>query len=728
LQLKAVHRCVIRRGRIFCFLPKHSGIPHNSSNRIAVVQILLFFVIAFPGFAQTPPDSLEVNTLQFFGNTVFDTDELREAIFTQETPGFFSKFLYKVFGEALGSKAQIYNRDLFLLDIQKILSLYREQGYFETRIRDSVAVDTSRAHVDLYVFIEEGRPSYIDTLVYRGLEHIPEDVLQKIFESPPFHVGQRFEEKRLTAMVDRILETLGNEGYPNVRFERDRSSVTHYLSTNNLSVVLTFSVGRRLRFGPIRVIAEDTLRTDITDDIVLKQLDFEEGEIYSKEKRITSERNLNRLGVFETTRIDAIPTAEAESTGVVGVEIRVRPRDKHELNPEVVVSDENNAFNVSLGIGYTNRNFLGGARSFNTRLRLRSQSIQEWDFGQLFGRAGLRDSSILGGVELQFHLAQPYMFTRTLSGSWTFSLSAEKQKLYVLPIIRNRIGLANRFARYTNGFLDWTLERVSVDFIPRDTASVLIDLSRRREEERPQFNSILTATLQRDRTNDIFSPSEGFFHSITVEESGILPRLLKRLQPDLPFTQYYKITLLGKWYHDVTRNKFNIFAFKLRAGYQDKYGESKRLDSIRIPLNRRFFAGGSGSLRGWKSRDLGAMPQNEIQFGGNFILEGSYEMRVNHFRGFGKLWFINLENLWMVYFLDAGNVWSDVITFKPRDIGIAAGFGIRYETVFGPFRIDFGFRVYDPKEIPRTQWIVKKRFFGDVLKNGVLHFGLGHAF
>jgi len=145
-------------------------------------------------------------------------------------------------------------------------------------------------------------------------------------------------------------------------------------------------------------------------------------------------------------------------------------------------------------------------------------------------------------------------------------------------------------------------------------------------------------------------------------------------------------------------------------------------------LNRRFFAGGSGSLRGWKSRDLGAMPQNEIQFGGNFILEGSYEMRVNHFRGFGKLWFINLENLWMVYFLDAGNVWSDVITFKPRDIGIAAGFGIRYETVFGPFRIDFGFRVYDPKEIPRTQWIVKKRFFGDVLKNGVLHFGLGHAF
>lgn len=688
----------------------------------------MVFVLTVSGFAQVSVDSLEIRTVQFFGNSVFDDDEIREVMLTQETPSVLSKFLYNVFGEVLGSRPQFYMRDLLLLDIQKILQFYRENGYFETRIRDSVTVDTADARADILLFIEEGRPSYVDSLRFRGLEHIPDEVMRKISQEPHFHLGQIFQEKRFTSAVERILEILENEGYPNARFNKEHSVLTHYLSTNNLSVVIAFDVGKRLRFGPISVIVEDTLRKDITEDIVLKQLDFEEGQIYSREKRIQSERNLNRLGVFETSRIDAIPTAESESTGVVPVEIRVRPRDKHELNPEIVVSDENNAFNLSLGMAYTNRNFLGGARSFNTRLRLRSQSIQDWDFDQLFGGSGFRDSSILGGVELQFHLAQPYIFTRTLSGSWTFSLSAEKQKLYILPVIRNRIGLVNRFAQYTNGFLDWTLERVSVDFIPKDTANILIDIGRRREEERPQFNSILTATLQRDKTNDIFSPSQGFFHSATVEESGILPRLLKNLQPKLPFTQYYKVTLLGKWYHDVTKTRFNIFAFKLRAGYQDKYGESKRIDSLRIPLNRRFFAGGSGSLRGWKSRDLGAMPANEIQFGGNFIVEGSYEMRVNHFRGFGKLWFINLENFWMVYFLDAGNVWSDVLTFKAKDIALAAGFGIRYETVFGPFRVDFGFRVHDPKEVPHKQWIVQKKFFGEVLKNGVLHFGLGHAF
>jgi len=92
------------------------------------------------------------------------------------------------------------------------------------------------------------------------------------------------------------------------------------------------------------------------------------------------------------------------------------------------------------------------------------------------------------------------------------------------------------------------------------------------------------------------------------------------------------------------------------------------------------------------------------------------------------LWFVNLDNFWIVYFLDAGNVWTDVVTFKPRDISLAVGFGIRYETLFGPFRVDFGFRVYDPKEGAGKQWIFQKRLFGDVLSNGVLHFGLGHAF
>lgn len=676
--------------------------------------------------AEAVPDSFEVRGVSFVGNEAFGDDELNEEIFTREGPGFISRFFYGIFGEILGSKAQVLNYDLLQLDIEKLRRYYHRHGYFEVGIHDSLEFDTARAAVDVLFLIEENRRSRVDSLEYRGLEGVDPEVINKIFNEPMLYVGMMFDETRISEEIDRILRVLENEGYATTRFEKEQSFVSRYLSTNNLYIVITFTLGRRLQFGGVTVTINPP-REDITEDIVLKQLNFEPGQIYSRDKKISSERNLNRLGVFEAARVEAVPTPAAETTGVVPVEITVRPRDKHELNPEITVSDENNAFNLGLGLGYTNRNFLGDARSFSTRARLRTQSIQEWDFEGIRRGRGLRDPSVLGAVEVQFHLAQPYLFTRSLSGTWTFSLSADKQNLYILPIIRNKIGLSNRFSEFTFGFFDWTLERVSAEFL-QDTVGAQIALSRLREEERPQFNSIFSVTLQHDRTNDIFSPTRGFFQSITLEESGILPKLLQNLQPGLPFTQFYKIALLGKWYEDVTRTRYNIFAFKLRAGYQDKYGESKRQDSIRIPLNRRFFAGGSGSVRGWKSRDLGAMPNNELQLGGNFILEGSYEMRINYFRGFGNLWFIDLDNFWVVYFLDAGNVWTDLRTFQSKDIALAAGFGIRYETLFGPFRIDYGFRVHDPKERSGKQWIFQKRFFGDILANGVLHFGLGHAF
>ena len=288
------------------------------------------------------------------------------------------------------------------------------------------------------------------------------------------------------------------------------------------------------------------------------------------------------------------------------------------------------------------------------------------------------------------------------------------------------MGLSNRFATYTYGFLDWTLERVNPEVLV-DTLQFKSITSTLSLEDQKQFNSILTLTLQRDKTNDIFSPTEGFFNSIALEESGILPKLFPSLVSGLPFTQYYKVTLLDRWYQDLSSNRFNILAVKLKGGYQDKYGESRSLP-VSIPLNRRFFAGGSGSVRGWKARDLGAMSDELLQFGGNFVFEGSTELRVNHFRGFGNVGFLRLENIWAVYFLDFGNVWSTISDFKPKDIAIAAGIGIRYETFFGPFRIDYGFRVYDPKGLAGHRSIFQKRFFGETLTNAVFHIGIGHAF
>ena len=144
-------------------------------------------------------------------------------------------------------------------------------------------------------------------------------------------------------------------------------------------------------------------------------------------------------------------------------------------------------------------------------------------------------------------------------------------------------------------------------------------------------------------------------------------------------------------------------------------------DPALVSPNQTFFAGGSNSVRGWKARDL--IPTNQIddlfpstfneQYrirGGIFLLEGSFEYRRKFEEQFG-----------FALFVDYGNTWNDLNDVRFDEIAVAVGTGLRYYSPIAPFRIDFGFKFYDPAD---------KKFIFDkaVFKTMVFHFGIGEAF
>jgi outer membrane protein insertion porin family len=686
----------------------------------AFLLVLVFLPSNAAGQEATPELRLtefQIRSISFAGNVTFDGGRLSEVIESRATPGSISQFFYNTFSEKLGSKPEFFSPEGITNDKRLLEDYYRDRGFYHTVVHDSVAVDTSDKEVEIHFAIMENARSFIDSIEYAGLDSLSEEIRRWIFSESVIRKGIPYETAVITAEITRILSILVNNGYPTARFDYDNYLAELFLSTNNFHLNFVFHTGKQYSFGNVSVTV-DPPRDDITDNLSVRHLEFEPGEKYSREKMLVSEQNLNRLSLFEAARVDHPPVVDTTTSQTVPVSILVRPRPRNELSPEVIVSNENDAFNIGLGLGYTNRNFLGDGRSFNIRARGRTQSIRE-----IFAGNSLRDTTIIGSVDLQLQVVQPYLFTKTLSGSLTGELRGEKYRYYILSIVRMRPGLNKKFTEYTYGTFDWTLERVRPEFLV-DTTQLRSASVQLGEEDQEQFNSILTFTLQSDHTDNPFSPTGGYFRSVSLEESGILPKLVA---VGLPFTQYYKMTLLGRWYHDMSNSRYSILAVKMRTGFQDKYGESKTKD-VRIPLNRRFFAGGSGSVRGWKARELGAMSNDLLQFGGNFALEGTAELRVNHLRGFGKFLGLKMDNIWGVYFIDVGNVWGDIGDFRFSDISIAAGFGFRYETFFGPFRIDYGFRVYDPKEDGARQTIFHKRFFGDTLGEGVLHFGIGHAF
>lgn len=689
-------------------------------------MLVVLVLVSSGGRAQTPllAQRFEINRVELDGFHELTETELRAQIVTRPKPGWLDRFLNSTFSEKLGRKPDHFNPTVVGVDAGRLRTYYEHRGFAEVRVDTALTFSLADSTVDIHFRIVEGYRSIVDTLTYVGIPADAEDIWKDLRQNPRIAQKDPFNLPLLEDEVKRVLRILNDRGYPNAFFLRDRSSAVRYASTRNYSVVLAFHMGKRCIFGDITIDQElDSLRgevrrNDITDDLILRYVDYAPGDLYSLSRRMASEEKLNRLGVFDLRRITLLVPPDSVVSNVVPSLILIRPRDKHELAPELIISDDNNAFNLGVGLGYTNRNFLGDARILSLRARFRTQTLGK--FPDYFAV----NSDAVSNIDLTLELLQPYLFSSLVQASWSLSYIIDKQIPYLQNILRTKFGVTGRFAQYTTGYAEWTLDAVGLtknDYYfsnPNDPATQQ-QLARLQDQ---QFNSILSFTIQRDKSNDLFIPSAGFIHSLTLEESGILGTIFRPVFPRLHATQFVRANVLGRWYMDQTDSRFVILALKARAGIAGKYGSSKNDTTRSIPQTHIFFGGGSGSVRGWQSRDL--IAAGDPQLGGNIIMEGSAELRINILQSLRDGL---LDRIWLVPFVDIGNVWVDVKQMKFGTTAIASGLGLRYDTLFGPFRIDWGFRVYDPTR-PDARWITDKKLVSETFRESVIHFGIGHAF
>ena len=682
---------------------------------------IAFFLAALASsvVCQERLQGFEVARIRFEGNESFRDDALLAVMQTKESPAGFWKFMYTI-SEKLGEKPEFFDRILYNADFGRLQTFYRDQGFFDVHVDTLLRADFGKKTISLSYIIHEGRRALIDTIQRIGFDNLPSDLRDEINTRPLVEVGDPFIVDHIVSERTRIVKAFSDNGYADVHV--DSIVPLRYASTGNIKLMIAVSRGKRYLFGNISVVQDSLAARRVEEDVMRRHLDFQHGDFYSDAKRKDSERNLNRLGVFETSRIDPVVGVKSDTMFEIPTQVFVRPRPFQELVPEIGVNDENNAFNILLGAGYNNRNFFGGARNFEARLQLQVQSIQDVEFSRVFRKTGLRDSSVIGNAELSFQINQPYFFNNKTSFTPSLSFIVEKRnKYYFNPMIRGRFAVTSQTARYTTAYLEWSVERIGYEAInPTIAALYLNSLS---IDRRPQLNSILSLTLQRDRRNDLFYPSGGFFHSISVEESGLLPSAFGGLfGTDLPYSTYVKLTGRGQWYFDPSGVQADIWAFRLYGGVAELYGHSP----APVPINHRYFGGGSGSVRGWGARELSASSLPEE--GGDAVFEGSIENRWNLLRNAGRLGFVEFNRISLVFFFDIGNVWPKASDMRINQLAMASGIGLRYATIAGPIRIDFGFKVFDPSAVQERQWIFQKQFYKETLGGLVFHIGIMHSF
>lgn len=594
---------------------------------------------------------------------------------------------------ALGiNESDVYKPQVLGDNIYKLQKFYFDNGFFDVKVDTNVRYDLIEEEVYIKILVTENKHFRIDSLIYTGLDKVAGNTERLMRKIKKIKAKGYYYKSLIMQQTNEIIDLLQNNGYMNAGIKQDSGTVIKKyddLSDPLLSVTINFTGADSIfTFGKTNIRISNN-KYGVESELMKKEIAYKEGDIYSKEIKLLSEANISKIPIVQSARISPYEVNE----GKVDFNAEIILNKKTEIGPYATSVVIDNIFYVGGGVQYVNK-YLD-----------RSGKIMTLAFD------GLINSLDINRIEFSAAITQPHIFNNNsfLTDKLTLGLyNIEESKNYYIGNLTSYLQTFTDFTFYNNASVDLSAEllRFTYDTATGPTTTTL--------------NSLLSMTFVHDNTNDVFSPSKGFFHSITVGSGGLLPKLIiNTLKPNVYYSQYIKLFTSNNFYFNVSRKPGNtVFATKFVVGDIIQYGSGDRL--IPLPSFYKFFSGGSSSVRGWGARDNGALANTND--GGDFLLEGSLELRKKLFPQAENF----TKNISAAVFFDYGNVWAADNDFRLDQIALAVGFGVRYNVFIGPVRVDLGFKLYDPGTTG-NKWLFSD--LENVFKDRfVLHFGIGEAF
>ena len=705
--------------------------------KLSYVFIFLFAV----GVLAQSNKKYELTEINYEGNSNFSSSDLREIIFSKESPSWLSKLLNKI--SSLGGKAVYFDSLLIQSDINALKNFYRAKGFFKVKINSNYELDTSSNKTQLTYTIFESQPVYFKSLTLKGLEWVAPEFQELLADYCKVDTNKIYEDAIVDEKKNYTLSFLRDHGFMLVSV--DRPTVVIDTMKNKVNVELKFTPGNRYKISNLF-----TQRTgkgsDLVDDALLKDIvGIKIGSWYSNYDIQRGIVRLFRTNLFTSANVNSVISDTSGNN--VPLKISADIGLMNELSPEIIMNNEDNTFNLGLALNFIKKNFLGNARKFTIGTSAAAQNISEF-----LQHPSFADSAFYGYFDARISIEQPFLFGAPITTKLETYFTAQKRKNeYNSIIIGGRLSFDFELPQflYFNSFnLYFNVERSEYDYkpsylknlfsqyfqikygAPKDfadsVASNFVDKDLGGKFISQSTNATIGINLGANKTNDSFFPTNGYALSFLIEDGNSIPYLISRIfKSGFVHPLFLRSIITSSFYLPVYNSKVDAFGIKFKIGQIFTY----RGEQSAIPLNQRLYASGSNSVRGWGTRqlvprnvefDLAANPtQDDLESflgkgaatGGFFLMEGSIETR-NRLIG----------RLGTALFLDYGNTWNGYKEFRFDEIAVAAGFGLRYYSDFIPLRIDFGFKVYDPND---RRPMVKKEFWKEILQ---FHIGIGEAF
>lgn len=418
----------------------------------------------------------------------------------------------------------------------------------------------------------------------------------------------------IVSAQSRLLRLLARRGHPHAKVINQRAVIDH--DTRKMEVTLRVDAGAFSRFGKAALSGNES----VEEDYALALIEWEEGDVYDEEKVEETRRAFAQTGLFGGIGISHGGELNAEGELPMTVEVsEVPPRS------------------IGFGAKYSTSEGPGGNAS--------------WEHRNLFGR---NEQLRLGMTiaELEQVLSAQFTKPRFLRPDQELVMEAELANRNTDAF--DEQGLSAGIAINRDWLENWEISAgLSAEYtkLKDDSGESTFQL----------FGVPLSAS--RDSTDDALDPSRGSRFSVYV-----IPYAGMKSSEPLAFV---KTTVTGSAYHAVDEEKRYILAGLVRAG--SIAGE----ETPSVPANKRYYAGGGGSIRGYEYQKVGPLDDEGEPLGGRSLFEVKGELRTKVTENFG-----------LVPFVDGGMVFDNEYPDFREDLQWAGGLGFRYFTGFGPLRAD----------------------------------------
>ena len=519
------------------------------------------------------------------------------------------------------------NKDLFTESefqsgIDSMANKYYDSGYLDFIILNAeTSLNEAKDEISINLEITEGVQYFLGDVSFNG--DLAGFSIKELNNTVNLTKGNIFNRNLVIQSIQNLTDLFADKGYAFVE-------VSPITSETENKVNIDFNISQNKKVYINRISISGNTRTQ--DDVIRREIGISEGGLYSRSILRDSLLKLRRLGYFSDVQISTSEVSNMPDK--ININFSVKETQTGAIS--FTMSHSNN-YGISFGAGIEEKNIFGSGNTLNAQIKV-SESFNKVSF--YFMNPNYNDaghSVSIGAFRSEINDDDVAVNSYEIDSSGaSFG--------YGIPLSNN----TNIF-----GDLEYSKNTIKCSALFSGTG----------------YESSQCATSKNDEFKATISWSENSLNNYLYPTEGVNNSIVGGLSLPLGDYRYYSLSANHTGYTPISDNTTLKLTgnFNLAKGYSNK----------ELPFYKRYFGGGSGSVRGFGNKTLGPTYPNSKAKGGEISILASANLITPAF------FFDNNEKMRMSAFVDAGNIFEKSSNIDLGDLRMSAGFGFAYLSPIG---------------------------------------------